>query len=275
MVPLLTLGPMLVPTIWQLPPRPIASLARPALDLVLDLLRAAVPLGQDAALSVLELLLARTASPLVLLEPLRGADVGLPAPDRDALLSQVVRRRIVDMRETASRLASPSRPGGRADASALLRLVADLEALDEKWPVSQSDKAVLAAIRSSVCAFVGSGIETAVRQELLGQLATLAHPEGMSDEGVERLEETARHTRRLGIAGARLGLATSPDGLLKPFLQPFQDAIRAGRGVGARSCADGVPATVLLEQVRVVEILFGADAAMRLYDEVRGRKAGR
>ena len=31
----------------------------------------------------------------------------------------------------------------------------------------------------------------------------------------------------------------------------------------------------LLEQVRVVEILFGADAAMRLYDEVRGRKAGR
>ena len=59
--------------------------------------------------------------------------------------------------------------------------MADLEALDEKWPVSQSDKTVLATIRSSVSAFVGSGIETAVRQELLGQLATLAHPEGMSD----------------------------------------------------------------------------------------------
>ena len=93
----------------------------------------------------------------------------------------------------------------------------------------------------------------------------------MSDDGVERLEETARHTRRLGIAGARLGLAATPDCLLKPFLQPFQDAIRARRSSRCRP-ADG---RELLEQVRVVEILFGADAAMRLYDEVRGQKAGR
>ena len=88
----------------------------------------------------------------------------------------------------------------------------------------------------------------------------------MSDDGVERLEETARHTRRLGIAGARLGLAATPDTLLRPFLQPFQDAVRARRRAASRRAAAG-----LLEQVRVVEILFGADAAMRLYDEVRGR----
>ena len=147
--------------------------------------------------------------------------------------------------------------------------MADLEALDDKWPVSSGDKASLAAIRGSVSTFVGAGIETAVRHELLGQLETLAGPEGMSDDGVERLEETARHTRRLGIAGARLGLAATPDTLLRPFLQPFQDAVRA------RCRAEAGEPAGLLEQVRVVEILFGADAAMRLYDEVRGRGAQR
>ena len=261
--PLLALGAVLVPTIWQLPPRPIANLPRPALEPVLDLLRAAVPLGPDALLALLELLLTRTATPLVLLDPLRGADLGLPLRERDALLGQLVRRRIADMGEMAARLAAPPVPGKRADAAGILRLVADLEALEGNWPVSAGDKAALAVIRKSVSAFVGTGIETAVRHEILGQIDMLAQPEGVSDDGIERLEETARHTRRLSIAGAKLGLAASPDSLLKPFLQPFQEAIRM------RARADGQRPAGLLEQVRVVEILFGPDSAMRLYDEVR------
>ncbi len=266
--PILALGATVVPTMWQLPPRPIASLARPALDLLLDLLRAAAQLGEEALLAVLELLLARVASPLVLLEPLRGAEFGLSLRGREALLGRIVHRRIADMREIAIRLAAPPERG-RSDATGILRLVADLEALDGNWPVSPNDKAALAEIRRSVSAFVGSGIKAAVEHEILAQLEALSQPEGMSDDSVERLEETARHTRRLGIAGAKLGLAATPDSLLKPFLQPFQDAVHARR----RSALDQ-PLAGLLEQVRVVEILFGADAAMRLYDELRGKRAG-
>jgi hypothetical protein len=91
-------------------------------------------------------------------------------------------------------------------------------------------------------------------------------PGGLDDAGVERLEEAARHTRRLGIAGAKLGLATSPDALLERFLPPFQHAIRHGPPGDARK-------TGLLDQVRIVEILFGADAALQLYDEFRGQRA--
>ena len=81
---------------------------------------------------MLELLLARAASPLVLLEPLRGADVGLPARDRDALLGQLVRRRIADMRETAARLAAPP-PAGRAAPT--------LPASCGSWPTSRRSTA--------------------------------------------------------------------------------------------------------------------------------------
>ena len=101
-----------------------------------------------------------------------------------------------------------------------------------------------------------------MRGEILTHLERLAHPDRLDDEGVERLEETARHTRRLGIAGAKLGLATSADALLERFLPTIQQAI--GRRPPGSSMQAG-----LFE----VEILFGPDAALRLYDELRGGRA--
>ena len=166
------------------------------------------------------------------------------------------------------RLAAPIAAGMRPNAANLLRLVGDLDVLEGKWPVATSDKAALAEIRRSVSAFVGAGIEAAVRHEIIGQLDALARPDGLSDEGVELLEEAARHTRRLGIAGAKLGLAATPDGLLSRFLPPLQEAIRARRADGLGKRQPG-----LLDQVRIVEIMFGADAAIQLYDEIRRGKA--
>ncbi len=259
--PLLALGPALVPAVWQLPPRPMGPLARGLAERLLAAVRGAAPRGDDALQSVLELMLARAAAPTVVLEPLRGADLGLPARARDDALTRLVRRRIADMRETARRLPHRAGVAGR-EAAVLLRLVADLDALEGKWQVAAEDRAALQEIRAGVAAFVGTGIDHAVREEILGRLEALADPVGLDDAGVERLEETARHTRRLGIAGAKLGLAATADALLDRFLPTFQAAIR-GRAEGARAG--------LLDQVRIVEILFGADAALQLYDELRGR----
>jgi hypothetical protein len=266
MVPLLALGRTLVPAVWQLPPRPMGVLARPALDHLLEAIRAAVPLGEAATLSVLELLLARAASPIVVLEPLRAAHLGLTAGAREKLLGQVVQRRIADMRETAARLAAPGGVERRSSTAALLRLVADLDALEGKWPVSAGDRASLAEVRSAASAFVGVGIDSAVCGQILAPLEALAQPDGLSDEGVEQLEETARHTRRLGIAGAKLGLAANADALLGGFLPRFQERIRAnGPGAMAKSG--------LIDQIRIVEILFGSDAAIQLYEELIGGRS--
>ena len=79
---------------------------------------------------------------------------------------------------------------------------------------------------------------------------------------VERLEDCARNTRRLSIAGARLGLAASPDAMLGGYLPAVHDAIRRN--------ADRRDRRSLLEQLRVVEIMFGSDAAAQLYGELRG-----
>ena len=90
----------------------------------------------------------------------------------------------------------------------------------------------------------------------------------VSDDRVEGLEETARHTRRLGIAGAKLGLAATPDSLLSRFLPALRETIRARPPGGMAKQPSG-----LLDQVRIVEILFGTEAAMQLYNEVRREAA--
>jgi hypothetical protein len=113
---------------------------------------------------------------------------------------------------------------------------------------------------------VGVGIDSAVCGQILAPLEALAQPDGLSDEGVEQLEETARHTRRLGIAGAKLGLAANADALLGGFLPRFQERIRAnGPGAMAKSG--------LIDQIRIVEILFGSDAAIQLYEELIGGRS--
>jgi hypothetical protein len=260
-MPLLALAPALVPTIWQLQPRPMGPLGRGLVERLVGAVRGATPRGEETLQSVLELMLARAAAPTVVLDPLRGADLGIPVRTRDEALTRLVRRRIADMREVARRL--PMRGGTGAGAVVLLRLVADLDALESKWQVAPADRTVLQEIRAGVAAIVGNGSDQAVREEILDRLGALADPDGLDDAGVEQLEETARHTRRLGIAGAKLGLAATADAMLDRFLPTFQAAIR-GRAQGARAG--------LLDQVRIVEILFGPDGALRLYNEARSRR---
>ena len=263
--PLMALGPQLVPVIWRLPARPMGPLGRSGLGPFLDAVRLATTLGEAAVQSVLELLLTRAASPLVVLEPLRTAELSMSHRAREAMLAQLVHRRIADMSEAASRLAAAHTAGRRPDAGSLLRLVGDLDVLESKWFVPAEQRVRLGEIRSTVSAFIGGGIESVVQEEILGPLEALAQGGTLSDEGVEHLEETARHTRRLSVAGAKLGLAATADALLGRFLPACQEAVRAGRA-GRRA---------LLDQIRVVEILFGSDAAARLYDELRSGMAAK
>ena len=188
----------------------MSGLARPALDLLLELLRAAVPLGEAALQAVLELLLTRAASPLVVLEPLRGADFGLPPRERDALLGQLVHRRIADMRETAARLADtgghgqpPERrcsPAARGRPGGARRQMAG----QPPGPAVLARSAARSRPSSARHRDRGAPGDP-------GPARCPGATGGLSDDGVERLEETARHTRRLGIAGAKLGLAPTPD----------------------------------------------------------------
>ena len=177
--------------------------------------RLALAAGNAAAQSVLEVFLARAGSPVLMLELLRQADLGIDARQREAMLAEAVRRRIADMGEIVARLTGSGEAAHRPSAAQMLRVVADLDALEHKWTISPEDRAALAGLRERAAAGIGSGIECAVEQQILGPLAILTR-ESLSDDDVERLEDCARNTRRLSIAGAKYmlnGLSMGSGGL--------------------------------------------------------------
>ena len=167
--PLLDLGATLVPAIWALPPRPMATLEQSDRERLLNLVRRAVGIDEAAAEAMLEMLVARSSSLMVLLAPLRQANMGVHSSRCHAILTRLVRRRIAEMREVAARLAGNGDGARRPSATQVLRLIADLEDLASKWPVSAGDAAALAEIRQLACTGVGAGIEAAVGRRSWGR----------------------------------------------------------------------------------------------------------
>lgn len=268
--PLLALGPKLVPMLWQLPAPPIPMLPRGAVEPVLEVLRAAAARGAEPLMWTIELLLARSLSPQVILDPLWTADLGLPAHERQAVLHQLIRSHIADLREAAVRLAASLNHTGRASATALLRLVLELDGLDDQRTTGSIDKRLLQDIRKTTSETIEGSIEAALGQDMLQPFQALGLPAGLDDDAMEGLEEAARNMRRLSIAGVQLGIAETAETLLSPFWYLYRDTVLHREG-GSGNGQQAWPTSSLFDQLRVVEILFGSDAAMRLYDALRGR----
>ena len=114
--PLLDLGATLVPAIWALPPRPMATLEQSERERLINLVRRAVGIDEAAAEAVLDVLVARSSSLMVLLAPLRHANMGVHSSRCHAILTRLVRRRIAEMREVATRLAGKAATGHAARA---------------------------------------------------------------------------------------------------------------------------------------------------------------
>lgn len=266
---LLQVGPQVVPLLWELPPRPVMRLEPEHVRAIAAVLRATVPEGPDALQWLIELLLARMMAPDVLLERLRQLEFGLPAARRDALLGQIVRGRIGRLRAASDQLGGGLQAAERNSVEEVLRLVAELDAVDGSWVSARTDRQLLHEVRKTVGARIDRCIEAALEGDMLGAFAQLAAPERLGDATMAALESQARAIRRLSMAGARLGVAASPEALLEPFLDAFKAALGSRMRSGAS--ADGG----LLEQVRILEILFGPDTAMALYDERRRPPAAR
>jgi hypothetical protein len=267
---LIGLAPALVPALLALPPKPMVSLPPAAAAALLPALAAARAQGPEALLWALELVLARSLAADIALGLVGAPELGLPAREREACANQLARGRVADMRHAAERLErSVDRPTFEV-VDDLVRLVADLDALDERsWPGGGTiDKALLKSVRETTADVLFRRLDRAVGDDLLARFDALPTAAGggtaEDDREAERLEEVARSVRRLGLAGAQLGLA----GASRDMFLPYLDAYRARF---LDRAADG-PAR--LEQLRLVEILFGPDAAMGLLREARGAGEG-
>lgn len=253
---LLGLAPILVPVLWQLPPKPMQAISGPAAAALAPVVRAAFRDGEETAAWLLELLLARSTRSEVVLALLPAPELGLSRRERELHADRLVHDRVAAMSRAAARLRRAGEPSAAEAASVLLDLAADLEALESGWVDSTEDRRLLKDVRTATAELLERSLDRAVGAELLGGLDLLARPEADDDAAVEQLEETARAVRDLAQAGARLGVGGGRRDLLQPYLDLYRERLARQGGDSA-----GGPS---LEQIRVVEILFGPDAAMAL-----------
>ncbi len=261
---LLPLAHAIVTTLWELPPRPMGPLSPEAVGIAARLVEAAHRRGPDPAWWVLELLLARSRSPDVILAPLRSSGLGLPRQERDAVVARIVRGRVAELRAAAERLEGGGDEPARADD--LVELVSELDALDERWCGGQLDRAALRQVRQAAGRMVERHLDRELGGAMPAAVRELAAAGGLEDAAVEEVEAAARSARRLALAGSRLGLAPSAEELLDPYL----DGVRAAL-VGGPVLRAGTRTTPgLMDQLRVVEILFGPELAVQCYREAIG-----
>ena len=134
---------------------------------------------------------------------------------------------------------------------ALLRLATDTLALDD-GALDAAQRRQLGAIRRATAQAVAARTEQCMGRELPQQMATAADPAA--------LEAAARDTRRLLLAGNRLGGGLALSSPARRFFASYVQAVEM---------AD-TPRQAM-ERLRIVEILYGPDAAMELQEQCRQR----
>lgn len=247
---LLELAPQLVPAMWRWPPRPMCELREDGAAAALEALRRAATRGQAHLRAVAELLLARADSAEMVLNFLRRSHLGLGAREHAAFLSELTASSLDRLEDGTRHVAEADLPVTEI-VPALLRLATDTLALEEGG-LDPGQRRQLGAIRRATAQAVAARTEQSIGHDLQQQIASSGDPEVM--------EAMARDTRRLLLAGSRLG-------------GPFAPASPARRHFGsyAQSVETADTPRQAMERLRIVEILYGPEAAMELHEQLRQR----
>jgi hypothetical protein len=264
---LLVVAPVIVPLLWRLPPRPMPELVDDERKAALELLRVGIAGGPALLEQLFRLLLMRTASPSSILELAFLPELGLPAQETDRLVARATALCVAELNAT---VPAPVQQG-RALATAaddIERLVGCLRSLEGGPARLALERGTLLEIRGKAARSI-TGTLTATMGGMLSQhFASLHGDRPVTDVAMAELEEAARATRRIGIAGRDLGLGDSVERILAEFRPVFAPPASvppaSAAGPGA---SEADPSR--FDRARIVEILFGPEAAMALLRSVR------
>ncbi|HMR29646.1 MAG TPA: hypothetical protein PKA13_03100 [Geminicoccaceae bacterium] len=246
---LLNVAPAVVPLLWRLPPRPMPELIDDERRAALDLIRFGRAGGPQLLELLFHLLLARTASPATVLDLPFAAELLMPAREVEPLVA----------RASAACLAELVPPPATARQGRALAAAADGIERTVSWVRSLEggssrlgiDRATLRDIRGKVARSIGSHLAEVVVGALPQQFAQLRADQAAPDNLVAEAEEAARAVRRIGMAGRELGIGDTVDRTLGQARPLFVGPVSAGPSdLGA------------MDRARIVEILFGPEAAM-------------
>ncbi|HRJ61549.1 MAG TPA: hypothetical protein PKZ99_10275 [Azospirillaceae bacterium] len=208
------------------------------------------------------MLVRRSSEPMEFFDLLLNADFGIPAEARDLVLKEAAHECLSEVDHMGRDMdATPDRPVA-AGAEAALRMASLIESLESAPPQVKLNAKQLAETKRRASSSVVKSYQGALSGEMRGAFDAVANPpkgDLAADEEVARAEMTARATRKLELAGGRLGAGAELERSMATQFADYREQIikKADKTRGPRMAR----ISKVMDEVRLVEIVFGPDAA--------------
>ena len=253
---LVRIGPLLAGLFLALPEKPLRQVDEAQLKRIGTFLHELEGKGGRALSLGAEALGQRLGDAAAMLEVLLHAGDGKTSALRLSAANDAGRRVVAELDDVAEQLRRAGRQPATTLADEIIQLVGTLSALEAGPPDLPVDRAGLKQIAHKTGKAVEGHLQNIVYGEVLDGFKALASPD--TDEAtILAVEAAARAARKLSAAGRQLGLNGQIDLVVKSALGDYRRAIaKAGTGEDDEER--------VMDQLRIVEIVFGADAAADL-----------
>lgn len=255
-------GEEIVTFMEQLPPRPMPRLREDERGAAMSLMFSLGQASPELFRYAFTMLVRRSSEPMEFFDLVLSADFGLPAELRDGLLKEAAQECLTEVDVMGRDLeASPDRPV-TAGAEAALRMASLIESLENAPTQVKLNAKQLAETKRRASSSVVKTYQGALTGEMRDTFQAVASPpqgESAPDDEVARAEMTARATRKLELAGGRLGAGAELERTMATQFTEYRGQIveKAEKTRGPRMAR----LSKVMDEVRLVEIVFGSDAA--------------
>lgn len=257
---LLPVAEAVVTTVWALPPKPMLELDRATKEHIAYLLGLAADSGKDCFQLVAELLVNRSELPLSIIEPVLSGDFEWGARERQQAAAMVAEACQSDMVRLFRNIAeTPVTTEPRHLLPPLQSIVSNLESLLEVAAKVKFDHRALRKLKTETFDLIQARLGEALQEQLLPAFESLADPAAEIDW--RRLEQNAAAAANMRLMAKRIGLATKIDFVFTRAFERYRAVLQSGDlGLGRRAMLD----PLLMDRVRIIELLFGSRAAMQV-----------
>lgn len=266
----LAYGEEIVTFMEQLPPRPMPRLRDDERGAAMSLLFSLGQASPELFRYAFTMLVRRSSEPMEFFDLVLAADFGLPPEMRDELLTESAHECLHEVEVMGRDMgAAPADRPAAQHADAALRMASLIESLENAPPQVKLNPKQLADTKSRAAGSVARSYEGALTGEMRQSFRAVSNPaegEPADDAEVARAENVARSTRKLELAGGRLGATAQIERTLNTQLSGYRNDIikKASQARGPRMTR----LSKIMDEVRLVEIVFGADVAAELLEEL-------
>ena len=259
---LLACADQLVEDLLQLPPKPMGRLsetqALAALALLTNLRAGSVDLFRGGC----TILVRRSSNPGEVLRMVAEHDFGLKGDERKGLLTDATRECLDDVEATAA-LMGRQQGSAAATADAALKMASMIESLERvpsSVPVSPQQ---LAFVKAKASEAVLRTYESGIGGDVYAALDGIASGLRAGDDDVLAAECMAIAMKKVEQAGGRLGQGYALNRIVQRELSRYRKALELPPSSRRDDAAGN-----LMDGVRLIEILFGPDEAMRICEQL-------